>query len=206
MNLRKGSLAWMFQPICLPLLAGSFVRIWNFWTPGLWLDEFATQWAAGAPTLAICWQRSIHYLANSPFYFLIVRGPLLLFGESEFALRLPSVLAGIAAIYLAYLLGRELFSDETALMAAWCLALHPWFIDQSQNARVYSLAVCFALMASLAFSRSFDSARSRDVWFYVVASAGLIYLQFLFALFVVFQSIFWIWLVMKCKQGAGMMP
>ncbi len=183
----------------LPLLAGSLLRCWNFWAPSLWLDEFATHWAAAAPSSGQCWERSVNYLANSPFYFSIVRISILTFGESEFALRLPSVLAGIFSIYLVYVLGRKALSDETALMAAWCFALHPWFIDQSQNARAYSLAVCFTLFASLSFFRTLDSRKAWDALLYATASACLIYLQFLFALFVVFQSVFWLCLILRSK-------
>ena len=191
-----------FPPqLWLPLLAGSLLRYWNFWAPSLWLDEFATHWAAAAPSSGHCWERSVNYLANSPFYFSIVRISILTFGESEFALRLPSVLAGIFSIYLVYVLGRKAFSDETALMAAWCFALHPWFIDQSQNARAYSLAVCFTLLASLSFFRTFDSRKTRDAFLYATASACLIYLQFLFALFVLFQSVFWLCLILNSKES-----
>ena len=184
-----------------PLLAGTLLRCWNFWVPSLWLDEFATHWAAAAPSMGECWERSVNYLANSPFYFSIVRMSILIFGESEFALRLPSVLAGIFSIYLVYVLGRKAFSDEIALMAAWCFALHPWFIDQSQNARAYSLAVCFTLFASLSFFRTFDSRKTRDTLLYAIASACLIYLQFLFVLFVVFQSVFWLCLILSSKES-----
>ena len=185
----------------LCLILGSTIRIWNFWESSLWLDEFATHWAAAAPSAGECWERSLNFLANSPFYFFIVRISVLTFGESEFALRLPSVLAGIFSIYLVYLLGRKAFSDETTLMAAWCFALHPWFIDQSQNARAYSLAVCFTLFASLSFFRAFDSRKIPDVLLYATASACLIYLQFLFALFVVFQSVFWLYLIIISKEA-----
>lgn len=198
----KSSSRLDFPPrLWLPLLAGGLLRCWNFWVPSLWLDEFATHWAAAAPSAGQCWERSVNYLANSPFYFSIVRISIMTFGESEFALRLPSVLAGIFSIYLVYVLGRKAFSHETALMAAWCFALNPWFIDQSQNARAYSLAVCFTLFASISFLRTFDSRKTWDALLYATGSACLIYLQFLFALFVVFQSVFWLCLILKSQRS-----
>ena len=121
--------------------------------------------------------------------------------KSEFALRLPSVLAGIASIFLVFLLGRKTLSEEAGLLAAWCFALHPWFIDQSQDARAYALAICLALLSSIALWRVMERVRIRDAVFLALASAGLIHCQYIFAPFIAYQALFWLWSILRIKNA-----
>ena len=54
-------------------------------------------------------------------------------------IRLPSLLAGIFCIPLLYALGRLIHSRGLGLMAATLLAVDPNMVDQSQQARMYTL-------------------------------------------------------------------
>lgn len=51
-----------------------------------------------------------------------------LFGVSLTVYRLPQALTGIAAVFALYVLCRELWNTETALLAALLLAVNPWHI------------------------------------------------------------------------------
>ena len=184
---------------CL-ILGGTF-RIWNFWGPSLWLDEFATHWATSGTGLVDLWNRSVNYSAIPPLYFLVVKLSLSLFGKSEFALRLPSVLAGIMSIFLIYILGKKVFSKEAGILAAWCFSLHPWIIDTSQDARPYALAVFFAVLSSIALTALLQEIRLRNSLTYTLASTALIYSHYLFALFVFYQAAFWFWLALKRRHN-----
>ena len=62
---------------------------------------------------------------------------------SETAIRLPGFLAGIGAVAaLAFLLARLGFPAAGAL-AAWVLALHPWFLRYATEARAYNYVLLF---------------------------------------------------------------
>lgn len=54
------------------------------------------------------------------------------FGPTDFAVRLPTALAGIAFVGLLYLLGYELFGERAGLLAAFFLALSPWHLQVSR--------------------------------------------------------------------------
>jgi hypothetical protein len=71
-----------------------------------------------------------------------------LFGPSEIALRMPSVLFGVATVWVVYKITKNLFPGRPALskIAALLLATAPFHIYYSQEARMYSMA---AFLASL---------------------------------------------------------
>jgi len=82
---------------------------------------------------------------HPPAYYLLLHCWQALFGQSEWALRSLSVLAGSTLVLFTYLLGRFLFGEAVGLMAAFLGALSPFAIYYSQEARMYALlAAVFA--------------------------------------------------------------
>ena len=77
------------------------------------------------------------YLRGGLFSHLMAASASL-FGFSEFALRLPAALFGIALIVAAYLFGAALFGRIVGLVTAALLALSFWDIDLARYARFYS--------------------------------------------------------------------
>jgi predicted membrane-bound mannosyltransferase len=70
---------------------------------------------------------------HPPGVYLITRLSAMLFGQSEVALRLPAMMAGLLAVYLMYRLAHRLYNRQTALLAAGLLALMPAFIAYSME-------------------------------------------------------------------------
>ncbi|MCB0189688.1 MAG: glycosyltransferase family 39 protein, partial [Caldilineaceae bacterium] len=70
---------------------------------------------------------------------------------NEWSARLPAALAGIAAIPLFYFPTRRIFGPWTALLAILLLALSPWHLYWSQNARFYTVLLLFYTLALLTF-------------------------------------------------------
>lgn len=68
---------------------------------------------------------------------------------SDFAMRLPAAIFGIAAVPVLYLLSRRLFSPQVALVAAAALAVSPLHLQYSQEARPYAIFVFFYLTHAL---------------------------------------------------------
>ena len=62
-------------------------------------------------------------------------------GTGEIALRLPSALAGIATVPVAWAIGRELAGRRAAIVCAALVAVNPLFVWYSQEARAYELFV-----------------------------------------------------------------
>jgi hypothetical protein len=73
---------------------------------------------------------------------------ILIFGVNEFAVRLPSMLAGVLMVIVTYFLVKELFkNDILAYLSSFFLAVSPWSIHMSRAAFEANLAAFFNLLA-----------------------------------------------------------
>ncbi len=122
--------------ILLVILLAAGLRFHHLEAQSLWNDEGATVAMIHRPPDAI--------LANTaadihpPGYYLLLKGWAALAGESEFALRAFSALAGILTVALAYALGRRLFGGMAGLWAALLLAVNTFALFYAQEARMYA--------------------------------------------------------------------
>jgi mannosyltransferase len=140
----------------------------------LWYDEIVTLVeSARRPVLEI-----LTYFPDvnvHPLYSLLAHASLETFGESNWALRLPSCVFGVASVWMTYILGTRLVSRAEAWAGAAILAVsyqHVWF---SQNARGYTLMGFFALVSTYFLLRAAESKRTADYAFYALACAAGIY-------------------------------
>jgi 4-amino-4-deoxy-L-arabinose transferase-like glycosyltransferase len=149
----------------------------NLGAPSLWdIDEGHNAEAAREMFVAGDW------LVPTFNYRLRTDKPVLLywcqiaayhvFGVNEFAARLPSALAGLAAILITYELGRCLFSPTTGLLAGLTLAGTVQFCAAAHFANPDTLLLAFTTLTLLAFWKGFSQGR---LWWSVPsgASAGL---------------------------------
>ena len=60
----------------------------------------------------------------------------------EWVIRVPAWLGGVGAVCMLGVLLRRYFSPLAGVLAAWLLALHPWYIRFASEARGYSLMLC----------------------------------------------------------------
>lgn len=77
---------------------------------------------------------------HPPLFFIILWPWIKLFGSSEIAVRIPSIIFGLLAIYIVYLIGKKIYSERLGLISGFLLAINPLHIYYSQEARMYSLA------------------------------------------------------------------
>ncbi|OGM30557.1 hypothetical protein A2630_02180 [Candidatus Woesebacteria bacterium RIFCSPHIGHO2_01_FULL_44_10] len=81
-----------------------------------------------------------------PVYIYLIAISEFFFGLNEFAVRLPSVLAGTGVVLFTYLLVNELFrSKKTALLAALLMAVEPWSLFLSRVAVEANVALFFII-------------------------------------------------------------
>lgn len=91
-----------------------------------------------------------------PLYIYMTSVSMAIFGSNEFAIRLPSVIAGILGVFLTYLLIREIFLknkwvEKIALLSALLLTVSPWHLHFSRGAFESNIAVTINLAAILFF-------------------------------------------------------
>ena len=90
---------------------------------------------------------------HPPLYHLILHFWMLVFGQSDPALRSLSAIFGTLSVLLVYKVGTELFDRKTGLVAALLLAVSPFAIYYSQEVRPYSLFMLLTLTSFLFFIR-----------------------------------------------------
>ena len=88
-----------------------------------------------------------------PAYPVILWSWTQIAGTSELALRIPSILAMLGAVYFLYRAARELFNLEIAIIVAVVFCLHPFVILESIDARQYAFVMLATTSAIFALVR-----------------------------------------------------
>jgi len=85
-----------------------------------------------------------------------MHGWIEVFGDSEVALRAPSILSTVVAVGLTAVLARRLFSPRIGLIAGLLLAILPGITRYGQEVRPYGFALMFGTLATLLLFRALD--------------------------------------------------
>jgi mannosyltransferase len=193
------------SPVEASLLAGVVcVGVWlRFATLGAqsyWFDE-----AQAAHELHLSLGAMFHSVfgieTNPPLYFVVGWAWVHVFGAGEVGLRSLSALAGVAAIVLAYLCGRELVSREAGLVAAALVALSPFMIWYSQEAREYMLLAALGGASLLFWARAWHEPSRRNIVGWAIFSA-LALLTHSFAVFLVVPEAAWLLYAIRTRAVA----
>ena len=185
------------------LLSAALLRLYGLGFESLWLDETISVRFANLGASEIVEGSKTDN--NFPTYYLLLHYWVALFGESEFAVRLPSALMGILSVYLIYAIGARLLSRGTGVVAALLLAVSPYHVAYSQEARVYNL-MALAALASLYF---FVRLRQEDGLGaqvgYVLSTVLLLY-SHVYGLFVVIAQNAFFAILPFARGPGGMLP
>lgn len=161
------------------LIFGFVLRLINL-NQSLWLDEAITALAVKNNSFIELITKFSPGDFHPPLYYLFLKFWTMFFGFSEVALRMPSVIFGVLAIFFIYKIGGK--------KAAILMAVSPLGVYYSQEARMYSLAM-FLVTAS-----AFFFIKKKRILF-VVFFLGALYTDYVpWLMFPVFLSreIFWV--------------
>ena len=140
--------------LSLIVLAGAVIRFWGLGAVGLHGDE---------KTMALPVMNLVEHgeplMPSGMFYpravaqLYLMAGSVLAFGQSEWALRLPSALCGVLLIVLTWHVGTRFLTPLWNLALAAAVAFLPSFIEDAQTARMYVfLVTCVAGYLALVFA------------------------------------------------------
>jgi 4-amino-4-deoxy-L-arabinose transferase len=79
------------------------------------------------------WNANHVWLHKQPLSLWLMAGSINLFGSTEFAVRLPSLLASCAGVWLTYRIGRLLFSERIGLAAALLHATNGFLLEAASG-------------------------------------------------------------------------
>jgi 4-amino-4-deoxy-L-arabinose transferase-like glycosyltransferase len=141
---------------------------------GLWLDE-ATSVHQAHLGLAELIQNLAQTDRHPPLHAVTLWATIRTIGDSDFAVRVPSIIAGTLVVPALYALGRELYDRRTGVAAAVLGTVAPLLVWYSQEARGYAFVTLFAVLAVLGCARVLRRGGPLDWALYTVAASLLIW-------------------------------
>jgi uncharacterized membrane protein len=168
-------------------------------TRGIWVDEAISISGAQAPFGEMLRQLQTTDV-QPPLHSALLWVTIRVAGSSELAIRSPSIIAGTVVVPMLFLLGRELYDRRTGIVAALVGAVFPIAIWYSQEGRMYSLYMLFGIVALYGQVRALRDGRARWWVLYAVASAALLWTQYLSVLFVAAQQIVFVTALRRARR------
>lgn len=101
-------------------------------------------------------------LNNMPLFSWVLTGVVALLGRSEFVIRIPSLVASLASIYMAGLITEELIDERYAWLGAALVAMAPAHMLVGTNAQPDMMMVAFAMAGLYAYVRAYREARTPE--------------------------------------------
>jgi mannosyltransferase len=188
-GLRRG---W---PLLLILALAAGLRFYAIGAQSLWYDE------GNSARIA---ERSVQLIIEGaagdihpPLYYIALRFWRALFGSSEAALRALSAAANLGSVVLTYALGRDLFDRRTGWLAAALLAIAPFAVYYSQEARMYALLALCASLSTWALARWHALPNRRFGSLFVLATAAGLWVQYAYPFVMLAQGL---WTLARCAE------
>lgn len=207
---------WIALLLILILVIAAAARFHAIAAKSLWLDEVLSWRLQSFPAAEIVARSAETSTVHPPLYFLLLRLWGLAFGDSEFALRGFSAVAGVAAALGMFFLVREAVGFSAGgtrapdarsgtgagLLASLLVAVSPFQVYLGKQVRGYTLGMLLLVLSSWALLRmlSARSTKAAAAWtaVYVLAALAFCYTHALALFSVAAQAVFviaYLWIV-----------
>lgn len=177
------------------MLVAAALRFYDLDAREVWLDK-AFSWNQATLSFTNMFA-SVTRDVHPPLYQLILWLNTRLFGESAFALRLPSVIFSLLAVALTYRLTAAISSKPAALLAMAFATVSTFQLWYAQEARMYALLAMLALGSMLMLVQLLQNPSRRNMAGYAVLSLLLLYTHVYGAFILIAQNAFygllWSW-------------
>lgn len=196
--IRVGNYVWL-----LAAVSGGFaLRVNRLGAQSLWNDEGTSVALSrlNLPAVAAGAASDIH----PPLYYVLLHFWMELAGDSEFAVRFLSVLAGALIIVVTFRVARTFFDQEVAVIAAFLSALSVFQLYYSQETRMYAMVTLFSALSVWSMARLLlPSSRPLIVrWIaYAVSTTAALYTHYFSFTLVLFENAaFLCWLILTWQE------
>ncbi len=165
---------WMGGPRRAKILLGVLVisailLFFDLGAKSMWIDEYNNVDIAARSSLNAVTQGVLEgFQRQPPGYFWLLHLWIQLVGTGDAAVRALSVLMGLGAVLLTFVLGRQLDEPDVGLVAAYLLAISPTLVLYARMARYYLPTLLFALLSCCLFLALTGPARRNRFWLWVL--------------------------------------
>ena len=156
------------------IAAGLFLRFWT--RSGLWLDEALTVDIARLPLHEI--PNALKHDGAPPLYYYLLHFWIVLFGQSNDAVRALSGVFAVLTLPVGWLCGRRLGGRALAWTMLVLLASAPFAVYYATESRMYSLVILLTGCGYLALARAVSRPRAGNLIAVAVVAAALLYSQY----------------------------
>jgi mannosyltransferase len=158
----------------LAIAAGLVLRFWT--RSGLWLDEALTVNIARLPLHAI--PDALKHDGAPPLYYYLLHFWMVVFGQSNSAVRALSGLFAVLTLPVGWFCGRRLGGRAVAWTMVVLLATAPFAVYYATESRMYALVILLTGCGFLALGRAVDKPRPGNLIAVAVVTAALLYTQY----------------------------
>lgn len=152
--------------LALILVLGSFLRLYQLAEIPYTHDEFSALFRTGFTNFSELIEKGVLVDFHPAGVQVFLNYYILWFGKTEWVVKLPFIISGIAAIYVAFILGKEWTNTRTGLLLAAFISCTQYFIFYSQIARPYAPGLLLGLLALIYWRRFlWDGERARPKYF-----------------------------------------
>jgi mannosyltransferase len=162
------------------MVLGIWLRLWRLGGQELWLDEAATWTIALQPLHGIVTD-VFRTETNPPLFNILTHAAVAVFGDSEAALRLVSVVASSLTIATVFAAASIAVNRRAGMFAAAFLAVSSGALNYAQEARAYALAALLEALVLLGLMLALRSQgrRAQAGWLLVsLAGTACIYTHY----------------------------
>ncbi|HEX6461414.1 MAG TPA: glycosyltransferase family 39 protein [Thermoleophilaceae bacterium] len=169
---RPGPVATTVIALSLLTLASAFARTREL-SAAYWIDEGLSWGIASHHFTSI--PHVLRQDGSPPLYYLMLHIWMRLFGTSEEATHVLSLIPALATIPVGWWAARSLFSERAAWFTAALFAFNTYLTTYAQETRMYSWMVLFSLIATACFIHAFVFRRRRYLIGFAVSVALMLY-------------------------------
>ncbi|MEI6807835.1 MAG: glycosyltransferase family 39 protein [bacterium] len=176
--------------VCLAILVtiAAALRFWRVGNPSFWCDE------SGSMRIALGSIQDILTCkidVTPPLHMVLIHYSLMLFGNNEWAARLPVVIMGTAIIPVQYMLARIICGRRIAIVSSLFVCFSAYQIYYSRDAHGYSVYAFFSWLSLYFFCRIVfcDGEKKRHWIGYALASVLMVMSHFMGAVACLAQGI-----------------
>jgi len=167
------------------------LRAWHLDFQSLWRDETDALRFSQAPLTGLLGNLTRPGW-NGPLYFILLRGWLVLVGEGDFAARYFSLISGVLAVPLTWIVGRRMVGRATGATGAALVALSPYLMWYAQELKMYTLVLALGLLSTYLYGRALDEGCWRWWIGHVVVTSLMIYTHILAVLILLPQALWFV--------------
>ena len=138
--------------------------------------------------------------SSPPLYYILAWFWTRAFGLGEVGIRSLSALLGTALVPVAFFIGRRLGSQRAGLIAALLVAVNPFLVWYSQEARTYALLALLSALSFWAFVRALDRPEPRRLAVWSAASSAAVLSHYFAAFLVAAEAV---WLVFATRRRSA---